>query len=288
MKKTISLLLVLCLMLCSCGSETSDEPIEKATEYTPISETELAADISVDSQGEMLAEASTEAFTETLAIPSTEAPQENDDGYIRVNETVYTTTDVNVRTGPGTEYDKVGRILKGQSVNRIGIGDDGWSKVIYEGTTCFMSSSYLTTNSPTETTTSTPTEAPQKTDDGYSSVNETVYATTDVNVRSGPGTEYEKVGRITQGDSVNRVGVGNNGWSKVIYDGKTCYISSKYLSASKPSETSQQESNTVMVWIPQSGSKYHSKSSCSKMKNPSQISEETAISRGYTPCSKCY
>ena len=138
MKKTISLLLVLCLMLCSCGSETSDEPIEKATEYTPISETELAADISVDSQGEMLAEASTEAFTETLAIPSTEAPQENDDGYIRVNETVYTTTDVNVRTGPGTEYDKVGRILKGQSVNRIGIGDDGWSKVIYEGTTCLV------------------------------------------------------------------------------------------------------------------------------------------------------
>lgn len=43
-----------------------------------------------------------------------------------------------------------------------------------------------------------------------------------------------------------------------------------------------------MVWIPNSGKKYHSSPSCSNMKNPSQVSIDTAISRGYTPCSKCY
>jgi hypothetical protein len=47
-------------------------------------------------------------------------------------------------------------------------------------------------------------------------------------------------------------------------------------------------SNTATVWIPQSGSKYHSSSSCSGMKNPQQVSIDDAISMGYTACKKCY
>lgn len=43
-----------------------------------------------------------------------------------------------------------------------------------------------------------------------------------------------------------------------------------------------------MVWIPKSGSKYHRKSTCSNMSNPTQISREDAVARGYTPCKKCY
>lgn len=45
---------------------------------------------------------------------------------------------------------------------------------------------------------------------------------------------------------------------------------------------------STMVWIPKSGKKYHSSSSCSNMKNPSQVTIEQAQSLGYTPCSKCY
>ncbi len=42
------------------------------------------------------------------------------------------------------------------------------------------------------------------------------------------------------------------------------------------------------VWIPKTGSKYHRKSSCSNMKNPTQVTKSEAINRGFTPCSKCY
>ena len=42
------------------------------------------------------------------------------------------------------------------------------------------------------------------------------------------------------------------------------------------------------VWIPNSGSKYHRYSSCSNMRNPRNVSENQAISMGYTPCKKCY
>lgn len=44
-----------------------------------------------------------------------------------------------------------------------------------------------------------------------------------------------------------------------------------------------------LVWIPTNGGKkYHSRSSCSGMKNPEQVTVEYAKSKGFTPCKKCY
>ena len=47
-------------------------------------------------------------------------------------------------------------------------------------------------------------------------------------------------------------------------------------------------SSGEMVWIPNTGFKYHTRSSCSNMKNPSQVTKTEAINRGYEPCKKCY
>ena len=41
------------------------------------------------------------------------------------------------------------------------------------------------------------------------------------------------------------------------------------------------------VWIPKSGKKYHSNSSCSRMKNPKKVTISKAKKMGYEPCSKC-
>lgn len=43
-----------------------------------------------------------------------------------------------------------------------------------------------------------------------------------------------------------------------------------------------------MVWIPASGSKYHSNSSCSGMNGPTQVTISEAQSMGYEPCKRCY
>lgn len=55
-----------------------------------------------------------------------------------------------------------------------------------------------------------------------------------------------------------------------------------------PEPTPEPERQEEMVWIPRTGSKYHSSSSCSNMKNPSQVTLDEAIRRGYEPCKKCY
>ena len=43
-----------------------------------------------------------------------------------------------------------------------------------------------------------------------------------------------------------------------------------------------------MVWIPKTGSKYHSRSDCSNMKTPSQMPLNEAINQGYEPCKRCH
>ena len=62
----------------------------------------------------------------------------------------------------------------------------------------------------------------------------TVYAITTVNVRSKPNTSAASYGKLSAGDSVKRIEKMSNGWSEVIYNNKTAYIKSDYLSITKP------------------------------------------------------
>lgn len=56
----------------------------------------------------------------------------------------------------------------------------------------------------------------------------------------------------------------------------------------KPSTTTKPSATEPdMVWIPQSGSKYHSHSGCSGMIDPSYVTKEYAESLGFTPCKRC-
>lgn len=73
----------------------------------------------------------------------------------------------------------------------------------------------------------------------FTDCNETVYATSTVNLRSGPGTDHDKVGSMGTGESVTRTGIGTgdySSWSRVqLGDGSIVYVSSNYLSTVKPS-----------------------------------------------------
>lgn len=57
---------------------------------------------------------------------------------------------------------------------------------------------------------------------------------------------------------------------------------------SAPESEIASEPSGNLVWIPQSGSKYHSNPNCNNMQNPTQVTEEEARNMGYTPCKKCH
>ena len=76
----------------------------------------------------------------------------------------------------------------------------------------------------------------------FTNVNETVYAKSEVNVRSSYSTDSNILGTLKKGDSVTRTGTSSE-WSKVTYNGQTAYISSSFLTTTKPEKEEEKKSN---------------------------------------------
>lgn len=197
-----------------------------------------------------------EAYVPTLYL----SPVENAK-YKEVNEVVYTTQEVNFRNGPSIRCKNLGKFLKNSALTRIGIGEDGWSKILYKDETVYIYSQYLETRTATPETESAETTVPvaetepvevlentapietepqdevpfdeltRYEEDGviYEVVDEIVEAARTVNIREKPTTKSDKVGELPGAKTIQRVGIGDNGWSKVIYKNQTAYIKSEYL-----------------------------------------------------------
>lgn len=70
----------------------------------------------------------------------------------------------------------------------------------------------------------------------------TMYANQSVNVRSGPSTDYDKLGGLSANDEVKITGQADTGWYRIEYKGGEAYVSDSYLVSEKvevkqPTET---------------------------------------------------
>lgn len=149
--------------------------------------------------------------------------------FTEVNETVYTTERCNIRESYSTSSNKVATVNKNTQLKRIGVGENGWSKVEYNGKTCYVSSQYLST---------------QQADPEFTSVNEKMYAKQSCNLRASWSTDSDKVGYLDAGEEVTRIGIGENGWSKINYNGKEVYVATRLLQA-EPLEEEEEETETT-------------------------------------------
>lgn len=70
---------------------------------------------------------------------------------------------------------------------------------------------------------------------------------------------------------------------------KDIYISEKKNSNNGVTVPEKEEIEGDLVWVPvNGGTKYHSKAGCSNMIEPIQVSEDTALNNGYSPCKRCH
>jgi uncharacterized protein YgiM (DUF1202 family) len=120
---------------------------------------------------------------------------------------------LNVRSGPGTNYRVIAVLEKGDIVTRIGQSGKWFKVSTSNGADAWVSSKYLTS---VDGTVVIPGDSV------------TMYATTGVNVRSGPSTSYSIVGGLDRGDKVTRIGTSGN-WTKVVWGNGSAYVFSKYL-----------------------------------------------------------
>ena len=114
----------------------------------------------------------------------------------------------------------------------------------------------------------------------FTSVNETVYATSTVNIREGFSADTDKVGSLGKGQSVKRVGIGTGdaeGWSQVEFNGQTAYISSEYLSLTKPAAQSSGSNSGSQTSQGSSGGQTSQGSSGGQTQQPSSSGTEHSL-----------
>ena len=132
-----------------------------------------------------------------------------------------------------------------------------------------------------ETTTETTTETTKAPETATTAAPETTVKPT--------AAAAEKTTAETKKPSASKTTAATEKKTEKETSGKT--ETTKKVKTEKQSTTAKsvkQNDKSDMVWIPNSGAKYHKSASCSGMKNPSHVSLSTAKARGYTPCKKCY
>ena len=121
---------------------------------------------------------------------------------------------VNVRSGAGTRYGRIGGLAEGASVTIVG-QSGGWYQIKYGSGTGWVCGDYV-----------------KKTSGGSSGGTSTgkVSGTggSGLNVRSGAGTGYGRIGGLGEGASVTIVGQ-SNGWYQIKYGSGTGWVSSQFV-----------------------------------------------------------
>ena len=156
MKKTLiyALALALALSLTACGQPKAEQPTDPAPSTStpePIATPEPIKDATPEPEPEQTPAAPVET-EDTQPPEETESQEDEVQLFTEVNETVYATGTVNLRSGPSTAHDKVGSLNKSDSVTRVGIGTadaEGWSRIqLSDGSIVYVSNKYLSTTKP--------------------------------------------------------------------------------------------------------------------------------------------
>ena len=138
------------------------------------------------------------------------------------------TTDVlNIRSGAGTSYSKIGTLKKGATV-KILQTSKGWHKIELSGSkTGWVSADYIKI---TTSSNSGSTSGGSSSSGSTSTTKKTGTVTTDVlNIRSGAGTSYSKIGTLKKGATVKILQT-SKGWHKIELSGsKTGWVSADYI-----------------------------------------------------------
>lgn len=137
---------------------------------------------------------------------------------------------LNLRSGPGVEFDVIVGVERNRIVDATGATADGWTEVVVDGVTGWMSSPYLqptdrldpgpTTTVADATTTTTASLAGEFVVSGVPA---------GLNLRSGPGTSHDIVGGAPVGETVLATGERVDGWARVSFDGVTGWVDADHL-----------------------------------------------------------
>lgn len=155
------------------------------------------------------------ANTLIAVLEATEAEEESSGAAAAQNDgssigSVVVKNEANIRAGAGTNYDKLGVVKVGTKLTVTDVTSDGkWYQVNYNGKTGYINRNMVTVEE--------------------LEYNGTATVKNDVNVRSGPGSSYTKLGVAKTGEELTVTAVTGTNWYQISYNGKTGYVAGNYI-----------------------------------------------------------
>jgi GH25 family lysozyme M1 (1,4-beta-N-acetylmuramidase) len=160
--------------------------------------------------------------------------------FTEVNETVTAKDTTNLRSIPsqGSDSTILATLKNGETATRTGTSTSGWSRLTYNGQTCYAVSSYLTTDLSAPAQSQNTASEGSGSGDGlktqFTDCQDQVTAKIEVNLRALPSVtnpDATVVAVLHNGETVTRTGINTDyGWSRVDYNGQTLYCITSYLS----------------------------------------------------------
>ena len=139
---------------------------------------------------------------------------------------------LNMRSSASTSASVVSKLARGTKVT-VTSESKGWAKITAGGKTGYVSTSYLSASNPGNQSSNTGNS--NNTDTGKETAI-TKYVNVDknstLNMRSSASTSASVVSKLARGTKVTVISE-SKGWAKITAGGKSGYVSSSYLSASK-------------------------------------------------------
>jgi cell wall-associated NlpC family hydrolase len=152
---------------------------------------------------------------------------------------VVTGSEVNLRSGPGTNYRVIDCLSLGTGVTVTDRSNDSWYAVDYNGQSGFMSAAYLNVS---ETSYAADTTVSGDNASGYINA---MY----VRFRSGPSSDASILGEYNRGKALTITGT-NGDWTACTIDGQSGYVYSQYVStAVQQASSSTQVSSSVDIYL---------------------------------------
>lgn len=203
----------------------------------------FAADLAVSANGSKVTISS--QYTGKVNISVSGGSASESSVWLEGNSQVITISNVaesgaTVTVTPAKIKDSNGNYVTGLSDSNGAIVSVSAKSVKIAGTkttTDKTTDSNKTNTTKTDTTKSETTKTDTAKEPTFKATNETVYATGNINVRKSYSADSDKLGSLQTGESITRTGIGDNGWSKVTFNGGTGYIKTSLLSTEEPKKS---------------------------------------------------
>lgn len=140
--------------------------------------------------------------------------------------------DMNIRQGPGTDFARIGGAFEGEEFDITGKSADGeWWQIDFDGEAGWVYAPLVTATNTEDVpsveapSVQTPVTAPEPAGAGQAPADAIATVGEDLNVRSGPGTQYDRIGGATAGEAYTITGKSADGaWWQIDFAGQPGWI----------------------------------------------------------------